>query len=475
MRRVVSITALLTCLLTAGVLAVDDPEWGVITDQEWQLQPPADYPDAGAVVIFDHGRVKTEESGMDLERHCRIKIFGEAGAAKINGYSVEYYDYDHFHHQEAQIVRSSGEVIKIDEDAFIVSEMGSRRKCRVEFPPVAPGDIVEFAYRLDYYGGFDKLGLETYFAFTQAKSHGSYEFRKRVGELGIDRDIKNYSNIPTWFFDHQVPTLESRFEVQIGAELDYTFFTTNVPTESIEPTMKRIKVLTATAYKKYTWLLRDIAPLVPDSLGFYDDEVARCGVHFQLFSTPGENRLLPMGVYVDKHFRWMGQDIQGFLDDYTKTTKTMRKKIRAQVGDVEPPLDRMRAIYSWIQSEFALDTTGYELRPRHDNMKALFKKQIGMPFELNILLVEALKIAGLDAWPVLISTVNKIPFRKSGVFNHMLAMVDIDGRTVFLDASAAGCEPGTLLPICLPDEGVQVDYSDSRPIAIGADVCKAGL
>ncbi len=150
----------------------------------------------------------------------------------------------------------------------------------------------------------------------------------------------------------------------------------------------------------------------------------------------------------------------------------MRKKVKSLISDAENSRARVEAIFRFVSGDYLVDSTGYVMRPRHSTMRNLYKKKIGMPFELILLLVEMLRASGLDAWPVLIATRDRLSFRLSGKFNHMLTLVDIDGAGVFLDASAKGCEPGFLPPLCLPGEGVLVDYDSSKPCLVAAELCE---
>ncbi|MGD8923212.1 MAG: hypothetical protein PVH24_08170, partial [Candidatus Zixiibacteriota bacterium] len=52
-RAVVSLAALL--LITALSAHADDDDWGNISDQDWAVLAPDDYPEADAVVILDKG------------------------------------------------------------------------------------------------------------------------------------------------------------------------------------------------------------------------------------------------------------------------------------------------------------------------------------------------------------------------------------------------------------------------------------
>ncbi|MEW6412739.1 MAG: DUF3857 domain-containing protein [Candidatus Zixiibacteriota bacterium] len=455
-----------------GAAVISAQEWGVISDAERQVGTPLEFPDADAVVIYDRGRVTAELRGLIYERHTRIKVLETSGVEKVKDVKIEAYDYDHIYGIKARVEKSDGRTFEFDDKQFEKISRGSIVERRFTFPNLEPGDILEYAYGIEYYGGLEKLGPEKYFLFSQEKYYGAYESRKK-GIYPDDEDLeKNVSNVPSWYFDHPVFCLSSVFVLKLGSELDYTYFTANIPNERIDPEMERIKFITATVYKQYTWTMENIPPPPMDSSRTLDNEVIRAGLHFQLFSTIGQNRAL-RGIYTDEHWQHLGESFQGYLNEYMKKTKKMHKKVSELVKDQPDARSKATAIYDYISQNYTLDSTGFVLRPRHSNVDKLFKDGSGMPFEINILLVQMLRMAGFESWPVLINTTNKLPFRRSATFNHMLALVDIDGERVFLDATAGRCPMGMLAPMSMTNEGLLVDYSDSKPVAIKAEVCKS--
>jgi len=461
---------LIICILTLNVFA---QEWGKISESEWTIQSPADYPNTGAVVIFDHGLSKTELRGLEFKRHVRIKVFNSSDIDNIKDVMIEYYDYDNLFDLKALIHHLDGTVTEMDKKEFKVLEVGSKRECHFSFDNVSDGDILEYNYKIDYYGGYDKLGPEKYFLFSQETRYQQYDARDVLTTYSFDdNDMQEVSNLPSWYFDHSVFCMESKYTAKIGADLDYSYFTVNIPEELTKPEMKRIKILTATVYKAHTWKMNNIPPIKLDTSGFFDEEFLRPVLNFKLFSTTGTNEVYRT-IFTDKHFQYLGQSFQGYLDEYFKKTKDMRKKTKKLISGLDNRRAKVEAIYNFVSKEYEVDSTGYVLRPRHNNMKNLYKKKIGMPFEVNLLLVQMLRIAGIKSWPVLISTRSKPSFRMTGQFNHMLTLVDIWGEALYLDASAKNCPLGSLPPKCLSGEGVLVDYNSSKPILVKAELCES--
>ena len=436
------------------------------------MGPPEEFPNAKAVIIFDIGLATTELKGLEFNRHTRIKVFDNSGVDEIKDVVIECYDYDKVFDTKALIHKADGRVVKFDKNDFEKIKKGAREVRRFTFPNLEDGDILEYSYSIDYYGGLEKLGPEKYFLFSQDRPYTFYKDRKRGVTISDKNLEKNISNIPSWFFDHPVYCLLSSFTARLGSELDYVYFWTNLPNDKIDPVVERIKFLTATIYKAHTWTIENVHPYPRDPANALPPETIRMGLHFQLFSTVNAQNRVIRGTYTEEHWQHVGEGFQGYLDEYVKTTKKMRNKARSLAKGGADTRARVESIFNFVVGNYRPDTNGFSLRPSHSNLKKVYKDRTGMPFEINILLVKMLNIAELKAWPVIISTRDKIDFRRSARFNHMLALVDIDGEMMFMDASAKDCPMGSLRPLTLADEGLLVDFDNSRTCDITAELCK---
>lgn len=459
---------MLLCIVTTGIVSAQ--EFGVVTNEEWGYTPPDQYKDQGAIILFDKGFTKTEFRGVEFKRHIRYKVMHADNLDTLNKVNITHFEYDHVKDLQADIIKPNGTIIEINKDRFKKLEKSRLEEVVFEFPDLSDGDIFEYSYQINYYGGKEKLGPEKYFLFNLNESSQTLE-QRGLGAYDDDYYL-NLSNIPTWYFDHPVFCKTSEFVVQIGGDLDYSFVPVNLPDDKREPTMERIKVLTATAYKKYTWVLEDIAPFSHrEYQGLDYNEINRIGLYFNLFSTVGQNRMIS-GLFVDDHFRYMGVNFEGYLKQYLNKTKSMVKKAHKIAPKDMEPVDRIDALKNFITDNYTIDSSGFTLRPINNNLKKLYDKKVGSPFELNLLLLELLNLDGFDAYPVLINTNNKVNFRYTGKFNHVIVLVKVDGKDIYADAAFTGCTAGELPAFTYPGEGVLVNKSDSKPILLDAVECK---
>jgi len=459
-RRSVALVLAILCI-PAATSATTFPSqgWGEINPEEWRLAAPTAYPRADALVIFDKGFATAELSGLELKRHVRIKILAESGIPKVTPAVIECKVYDEIDDVEAVIYRPDGAIVEIGEEHQLERKDDSERSLTIGFPGLAPGDILEYRYTIHYYGGVDKLGAEKYFLFSQAISwQWLKEKEKRVVEW--DESLyKNVANLPAWYFDHPVYTLYSEFTVKLGADLDYTCVPSNVPVDQQQPNSQRGSGLIDRVYKYHTWVMDDLPatesePFMPRPNDY------RPSLHFELFSTSGENRVI-IGKYSEEHWVNVGRNIQGYLAMYVKKPRRLQTEALDQIRNLTTDHDRVRRLYEYVRDRYRSDGGGYRLRPVEKNMRDFHKKKRGAPFECNILLVEMLRAAGFDAWPVLISTRDEVDFRRTARFNHMIAYAQLDVGGIYLDASSGACPYGALPPMCRVQEGLLVDFDRS--------------
>ena len=249
-------------------------KWGEISDKEWSQQPIVNAPPQGAIILFDKGFVVTELKGLTFSRHTRIKIFTSEGLNLIKDVAIEYYSYDYLYDIKVHIIRPTGEVIKLDKHDFIVEKNGNKRVTRISFEQAAPGDIIEYKYKIDYYGGVEKLGPEKYFMFSQEMAYCQFKKLKEIGTSWDKLLSKKISNIPNWYFDNSIYCLHSEMIVKLGSDLDYVYFTTNIPSENSKPESRRGLGIIDRVYKYYTWVMDSIPPFIPDTTGLYEEELS---------------------------------------------------------------------------------------------------------------------------------------------------------------------------------------------------------
>jgi len=156
------------------------------------------------------------------------------------------------------------------------------------------------------------------------------------------------------------------------------------------------------------------------------------------------------------------------IDDYVGKGRCMGGLSQGIIGNSQTDSSKIVSIYNYVCDSIKTNTSGSYFD--NDEICDLVEKRVGTSDEKNVLLVELAKRAGLEAWPVLIST------RSHGIFNpkiyqlsqlnHMIAFVVFDSVGMFLDASSQYCPFGMLPPSCLVHKGFLLNEESSEIVNV---------
>lgn len=96
----------------------------------------------------------------------------------------------------------------------------------------------------------------------------------------------------------------------------------------------------------------------------------------------------------------------------------------------------------------------------YGTLRAAFNKNEGNMAEINLLLVNLLRSAGVEAYPVLFSTRShgmiKQFYPMYSSFNGVLACARLNGKDILMDATSTFLEPGELPENCMNGNGMKI-------------------
>jgi hypothetical protein len=118
--------------------------------------------------------------------------------------------------------------------------------------------------------------------------------------------------------------------------------------------------------------------------------------------------------------------------------------LRLILNNVESQTDRMNVIFKFVQNKMNWNEVNDCYTDK--GIKKAYTEQTGNVAEINFILINMLKLAGIEANPVLVSTIgNGIPAYPTRTgFNYVIAAVEIDGKEILLDASHKFTSPDVL-------------------------------
>jgi len=127
-----------------------------------------------------------------------------------------------------------------------------------------------------------------------------------------------------------------------------------------------------------------------------------------------------------------------------ESTRHFKDELPGIIANATSPTEKMNAIFFYVQQN--MNWNNYYGKYTDQGLKDALKEKIGNVADINLLLVAMMKEAGLNAYPVLVSTRdNGVPlFPTREGFNYVIASVEIDNSIILLDATNKYAEPNLI-------------------------------
>ncbi|MDD5254533.1 MAG: DUF3857 domain-containing protein [Candidatus Omnitrophica bacterium] len=378
-----------------------------------------EYPQAGALILSCEESIEVGADNTQVATlHYIIKILNERGKEDFSESHLEYDStYERVDLEYARTIRPDGIIVDVgsrhirDVSKYLNFPLYSNvRVFIISFPEISEGAIVE------------------------------YKVRVRRNKLINEKDT-----VLSYPLESSEPILRAKFLVSVPKDRPLSLKTINAgyntSAQALEPSVssdeKRIT---------YRWEFSGIPQIIPESNMPPDVEI---------------NPTILASTFTDwqQVYRWWW----ALARDKIAADPSIKAKVRELTGARMAPEEKARAIYNFCAQKIRYvaveyGQAGYEPHRAED----IFRNKYGDCKDQAILLVAMLKEAGLNAWPVLISTRSYYNLRDdfpSVLFNHCIAVVEIGSKTVFLDPTAETCPFGDL-PVDDQDRAVLVFRED---------------
>lgn len=428
---VVGALAALVSLVAGSAMAGDKVKFGKISDGEWQIGPPEDYPEANAVVLLDKAELTISLSNIVIEYHVRIKVLTEAGVDEVGDQSISWHKkYDKAKKLKAHTITPDGKKHKVEKNAIFDKQVGNYKQKTFSFPVLKPGCVIEYAYRV---------------------------VSKRLRYL------------KPWYFQGDVYTLKSTFSVTLPGGFVYNVLYQNVPPQFKEPTMEERPDFDSryegATIKTFTWVRENLPPITDEPYMSSEDDY-RSSLRFQIVSYEDPWNKLNF----QKGWEKLGQEVQDGFDDYCNKRKDIKKLSEEVTAGLATPREKSQAIFEFVTSEYV---TTYEYNYWYfarEKIADLLQEKSGTGEEKNILLVEMHQAVDIPAWTVMISTRSNSKFDPGypdlRQFDYIIAFVQFGNDYEFLDCANKLSPYGLLPPQCLTNGGLLVDGEKSQLVRI---------
>ncbi|SHG71753.1 DUF3857 domain-containing protein [Flavobacterium defluvii] len=118
--------------------------------------------------------------------------------------------------------------------------------------------------------------------------------------------------------------------------------------------------------------------------------------------------------------------------------------VKRLLGNVESQNERLNLVFTYVQNRMNWNEINDYYTDK--GVQKAYADQTGNVAEINFILINMLKLAGIDANPVLVSTIeNGLPVYPTRTgFNYVIAAAEIDGKQILLDATHKYTSPNIL-------------------------------
>ncbi|MCI1188844.1 DUF3857 domain-containing protein [Hymenobacter sp. DH14] len=429
---------------TAAKFPADPIKFGQVEAQDLTAAPFVADSAAAAVVLCDYGRsqMKGHGSGLQVifERITRIKILKKAGFDEA---SVEIPLYHREENSEKvsnlrgltyNLVNGKVEKTRLETSGvFLEKRTPTVNVQKFTLPNVREGSVVEFAYTLtsDYLFNFQD------WTFQRAIPVRWSEYR--VSIPGFYRYNINYQTSRP-FDVQEVHVGQTTLTVDnkvgdgggLGAGMTNGILSISAPTE------------------EHRWVLQNLPGLRPEPyMTTLADYAARLDFELAGEQWPNEPYRDLAGTWPKINARLLADEDFGGRMSHTGFLKDQVLALAAQHPD---PAARAAAVRALVLNSVRYDGTNRYFAP--EPLRKAYDAHRGSAADVNLLLVGALRDAGLVAHPLLLSTrdhgaVSK-EFPLLEYFNYVAAVVTLpDGHDLLLDATNPHLPSGVLPDYCL--------------------------
>ncbi|REE81865.1 uncharacterized protein DUF3857 [Lutibacter oceani] len=430
MKKIASLFILITTIITSAQNKSTN-NFG-ITSKELNLKIYEKDSTANALVLFESGNSEFKEDRYNIiirtKYYYKIKIFNRDGY-KNASFSIPLYNnknnFDKIKDIKA-VTHNLKENTPLEKDQIFEEKVNENWKLvKFTMPNLTEGCIIEVSYT-----------IETPFKF----------------------------NLTGWEFQSDIPKLFSQFKASIPGNYVYNrqlkgYLKLKTNSSTIKKNCFRVTGFSGHSDCEEVVYEMENIPAFEEEDYMTDTDNFLAKIKFEL----SETKWFDGKVY--KYTKTWGDVDKEFKKDKNigtqiKKANYFKDKLPIEITSLPSEIEKAKSIYYFIQNHFKWNEK-YSIF-KNVNVKNAFEKKTGNVGEINISLINALKLANLNAELVVLSVRNNGFATKLypviSDFNYLIAKVNIDGTYFLLDATEK-LLPFGLLPFrCLNGYGRVMDF-----------------
>ena len=381
---------------------MDFPAFGTFTAEEINLKQCSFDPEADAIILMDKAVANHDDNyRLITERRIRIKILTQKGVERAD-IAIPFYSKDEFENLsrlEAYTYNfdeaGRATYVAVDKKSFFTEHTNSYwSKMKFAMPAVKVGSIIEYHY------------VST---------------------------MKNYNGLDEWLFQSDMPTMNSSYLLHIVPNAEFAY---SVQKSSKYP----VTIRPMPSDGKIYFEMNNVAGLrFEPYMDAPRDYLQKVMFQFSGYFSSGSRQ------NVNTTWKALAYDLMTEKSYGSQLDKDLKiDAIKALVANEPTATTKVRAIYEYVKKNIAWN--GIDSKYAGDGLKAVWDRKKGTSGEMNLLLTNLLKSAGIEAYPILAAErdFGKIdstyPFLER--FNKTVVLAIADNRQFVLDATQENCPLG---------------------------------
>lgn len=385
------------------------PAFGNVTKADLEMKACEFDDKAEAMVLLDDGTIDfIYGRGMELTRRIRIKILNNNGLDQANI------------HLRYHSLAGDEDISGLEAQTYNLDAAGSVAVTKVD-------------KKLIYEKKLNKKYSEKAFTFPDVKVGSIIEYKFKHENIGLIN----------WYFQRSIPVRYSRFVMDFPQEIEVA----TIPYTSHEYKAENKNTSTRNV-RSYS--MSNI-PALRDEPYIINEDYYRDRLETKIVAYPVN------GVRSSRILNWL-QVIRILMENedfgvQIKKNIPRTDDLDAKLKTVSSLYDRMKTVFQYVKNN--MEWNEYYGFWASDGVKDAWKNKKGTAGEINLILVNLLKDAGVKAHPILVSThdngiVNTTDAGTYGSpgflqFDKVMAYVEIENRVYVLDATQKSA-PVHLIP-----------------------------
>lgn len=373
---------------------------------------------APATFLFKKARTVfkyTKEGFVSFtEFQIKLKIYKKEGLDWANFRMPYYIGYEKLNDESIKIKSAftynleNDKIVKdkVTNDAKFVDNVNEFWRVKsLTFPNVKAGSIIELKYELKT----ENLSTLPDFQFQYEIPVNNIEYVTEIPEIYIYKGIKKgYVNVEK---EEKLQYVSQTYEDEIHRSIELSFNNINSTYKA-----KNIPAIKEESYVNNIDNYRGKIVHELQTIRMPDKEPKQIAATWEDVAK---------SIYEDKEFNAATNQYDYFLVN-----------LKSLLNGITSPEEKTKKIFDYVKNRMNWNGKfGYYPR---NKMEQVYADKVGNIAEINLMLVSMLRISGLNANPILVSTRENgiASFPNRSLFNYVIASVTIDEKTILLDATS---------------------------------------